>query len=379
MDRASLHPEDLIRYARHLSLAEVGVGGQQRLRQARVLLVGAGGLGSPAALYLAAAGVGTLGIVDDDRVDLTNLQRQVLHGTAALGRPKVDSAAERIRDLNPGTHVECYQTRLTSANALELFQGFDVIVDGSDNFPTRYLVNDAAVLSGRPSVYGSILRFEGQLSVFGMPGGPCYRCLHPEPPAPELIPSCAEAGVLGVLPGIIGSLQALEVLKLLLGVGATLSGRLLHFDGLAMSWRELLVHRDPGCPLCGDHPVQRGLIDYEEFCGLAPAGPTEAEISAEELARCLRAGDALTLVDVREPWEWEIARIPGSILVPLSALADLAATIPPARPVVTICHHGIRSLTAREALMASGVGAVRSLAGGVDGWAITVDPNMARY
>lgn len=379
MDPAPFLPDDLVRYARHLSLAEVGVEGQRKLRQARVLLIGAGGLGSPAALYLAAAGVGTLGIVDDDLVDLTNLQRQILHGTTDLGRPKVDSAAERLTELNPHARIERYQTRLTSGNALELFRDFDLVVDGSDNFPTRYLVNDAAVLAGRPVVYGSILRFEGQVSVFGLPGGPCYRCLHPEPPSAALIPSCAEAGVLGVVPGIIGSLQALEALKLLLGVGTPLAGRLLHLDGLAMRWQELAVERDPACVICGDHPEQRALIDYAAFCGLAPAAPTSAEISAVELAERLRGDLAVVLVDVREPWEWEIARIPGSVLIPLSSLEDRVGDVPPSGLVITICHHGIRSLRARELLLARGREPVLSLAGGVDGWAAAVDPNLARY
>ncbi|MBS1240707.1 MAG: molybdopterin biosynthesis protein MoeB [Gemmatimonadetes bacterium] len=379
MDPVPFLPDDLVRYARHLSLAEVGLPGQRKLREARVLLIGAGGLGSPAALYLAAAGVGTLGVVDDDLVDLTNLQRQVLHGTSDLGRAKVDSAAERLHELNPGVRVERYQTRLTAGNALELFRDFQVVVDGSDNFPTRYLVNDAAVLAGRPVVYGSILRFEGQVSVFGLPGGPCYRCLHPEPPAAALIPSCAEAGVLGVVPGIIGSLQALEALKLLLGVGSPLAGRLLHLDGLAMRWQELVVERDPACVVCGDRPEQRELIDYAAFCGLAPAAPTSAEIAAAELAERLRGGQEVVLLDVREPWEWEIARIPGSVLVPLSSLEDSVGGLPAGGLVVTICHHGIRSLRARELLLERGVNQVLSLAGGVDGWAAAVDPNLARY
>lgn len=379
MDPAPFLQDDLVRYARHLSLAEVGVDGQRKLRQARVLLIGAGGLGSPAALYLAAAGVGTLGIVDDDLVDLTNLQRQVLHGTTDVGRPKVDSAAERLTELNPHTRIEPYQTRLASGNALELFRDFDLVVDGSDNFPTRYLVNDAAVLAGRPVVYGSVLRFEGQVSVFGLPGGPCYRCLHPEPPSAALIPSCAEAGVLGVVPGIIGSLQALEALKLLLGVGTTLAGRLLHLDGLAMRWRELAVERDPGCVVCGDHPAQLALIDYAAFCGLAPAAPTSAEISAADLAERIRRDQSVALVDVREPWEWEIARIPGSVLIPLSSLEDRVGDLPPGELVITICHHGVRSLRARELLLARGLEPVLSLAGGVDGWAAAVDPNLARY
>jgi adenylyltransferase/sulfurtransferase len=371
-------PEELVRYARHLSLAEVGVEGQRKLRQGRVLLIGAGGLGSPAALYLAAAGVGTIGIVDDDQVALTNLQRQVLHGTSTVDRPKVDSAADRLADLNPRVRVERYQTRLTSGNAVELFRGFDVVVDGSDNFPTRYLVNDAAVLTGRPLVHGSVLRFEGQVSVLGVPGRPCYRCLHPEPPSPALVESCAEAGVLGVIPGIIGSLQALEAMKLLLGAGTPLAGRLLLFDGLSLRWRELAVSRDPECVVCGERPMLRELIDYPAFCGLSSAAPTSAEISALDLATRIR-GEPLTLLDVREPWEWEIVHIGGSVLIPLSSLEDRVSEIPVGRPVVAICHHGIRSLRAREILLAQGLGTVLSLAGGIDVWATTVDPALARY
>jgi sulfur-carrier protein adenylyltransferase/sulfurtransferase len=374
-----MDPHLLIRYARHLPLPEVGVAGQERLRAARVLLIGAGGLGSPAALYLAAAGVGTLGIVDDDRVDLTNLQRQVLHGTAAIGRPKTDSAAERLHDLNPDVAVERFEARLDSANALGLVGRFDLVVDGSDNFPTRYLVNDACVLTRRPYVYGSIFRFDGQVSVFAAPDGPCYRCLYAEPPAPELIPSCAEGGVLGVLPGIIGSLQALEALKLILGAGDALVGRLLLFEGLRLRFRELRVRRDPACVVCGDAPSLTRLVDYEAFCGVTRGGPTQAEIGVEELRAAKGTTTPPLVVDVREPWEWEIARIPESVHIPLGALGDRLAEVDPRREVVTVCHRGQRSLTARDLLIAAGFSQVRSLAGGVDAWAALVDREMARY
>lgn len=379
MDASPITPDERLRYARHLSLPEIGAAGQARLREARVLLIGAGGLGSPAALYLAAAGVGTLGIVDDDVVDLTNLQRQVLHGTSALGARKVDSAKARLQDLNPHVRVDAHALRLTSANAVDLFRRHDLVVDGSDNFPTRYLVNDAAVLSGRPYVYGSIFRFEGQVSVFGVPGGPCYRCLYAEPPAPELIPSCAEAGVLGVLPGVIGSLQALEAIKLLAGIGTPLVGRLALFDGLALRWRELQVRRDPSCPACGDHPSITAPIDYEAFCGMRPATSDDPEILPEQLEALRAAGTPLTLLDVREPWECDIASIPGSQCIPLGRLPGRLAEVPRDRLVVTVCHHGMRSLMARAFLLEAGVPQVVSLAGGVDAWAGSVDPTMARY
>jgi adenylyltransferase/sulfurtransferase len=370
----------LVRYARQLILPGVGADGQRRLREARVMLVGAGGLGSPAALYLAAAGVGTLGVVDPDRVELSNLHRQILHGTGGLGRPKTASAAERLADLNPTVRVETYDERLTSANAMELFRRFEVVIDGSDNFPTRYLVNDAAVLTGRPYVYGSIFRYEGQVSVFGAPGGPCYRCLFAEPPAPELVPNCAEAGVLGVLPGVIGSLQALEALKLVLGVGHPLAGRLLLFDGLEGRVRELKVRADPGCPICGAHRTISGLIDYEAFCGVTARHDEAAEISVEELRASLAAnGGWPIIVDVRDPWEWEIAHIPGSVHVPLSTLGDRLSEIDPKSDIVTVCHRGMRSLSAREILLAAGYARVRSLAGGIDAWAAAADGNMMRY
>jgi len=377
--RHSLPPHDLIRYARHLTLPEVGVAGQERLRSARVLLVGAGGLGSPAALYLAAAGVGTLGIIDPDRVDLTNLQRQVLHGTAAVGRLKTESALARLGDLNPGTTIEALPERLTSANALELFGRYDLVVDGSDNFPTRYLVNDAAVLTGRPFVYGSIFRFDGQVSLFAAPSGPCYRCLFAEPPAPELVPSCAEAGVVGVLPGIIGTLQALEAIKWILEAGEPLAGRLLLFNGLGMRFREVRVRRDPECAACGRQPSVDRLIDYEAFCGTSAGFDEEAELAPETLQAALGTGDPPEVIDVREPWEWEVARIAGARLIPLGSLGNRVSDLDPRREIVTVCHRGVRSMTARRLLRGAGFAKVKSLAGGIDAWAERIDPNLTRY
>ncbi|HEX6643848.1 MAG TPA: molybdopterin-synthase adenylyltransferase MoeB [Gemmatimonadales bacterium] len=372
------HPE-LLRYSRHLLLPEVGVAGQERLGASRVLLLGAGGLGSPAALYLAAAGVGTIGLVDFDAVDLTNLQRQVLHGTATVGRPKLDSARERIADLNPHVRVEPHEVRLTSENAREIVRDYDVVVDGSDNFPTRYLVNDACVLERRPLVYGSIFRFDGQVSVFDAERGPCYRCLYPEPPPPGLVPSCAEGGVLGVLPGIIGSMQALEAIKLLLGVGDTLVGRLVLFDALRFRTRELALRKDPDCPVCGTSPTVTELIDYDAFCGM-PAGPApDTEVGVRELAGELAGGAPPLLVDVREPHEWEIAHVGGATLIPLGELPARLAEIDPHRPIVTYCHRGVRSQRAREILAGAGFRGVRSLAGGIDAWAREVEPGMARY
>jgi len=380
-DPSALSPPELIRYARHLILPEVGAEGQRRLKAGRALVVGAGGLGSPAALYLAAAGVGQIGVVDADRVELSNLHRQILHGTGALGRPKTESAATRLSDLNPEVDVRPHEERLEASNALRIFRDYDVILDGSDNFPTRYLVNDAAVLSGKPYVYGSIFRFDGQVSVFAAAGGPCYRCLFAEPPAPELVPNCAEAGVLGVLPGIIGSLQALEALKLLLGIGDSLAGRLLLFDGLRLQVRELRVKRDPGCPVCGPAATIRELIDYEAFCGMHAVAPdARAEITADELGKALGADRAAPLlVDVREPWEWEIAHISGSVHIPLSSFGDRLSEIDPKREVVTVCHRGMRSRNARDLLVAAGYAPVRSLTGGIDAWAEAHDPRMMRY
>ncbi len=380
MSAADFSPDELLRYARHLTLPEVGVDGQRRLKAARVLLVGAGGLGSPAALYLAAAGVGTLGIVDGDVVDASNLQRQVLHDTAAIGRPKTESAAARLAALNPHVVVETYQERIDSGNARPLVASYDLVVDGSDNFPTRYLVNDACVLERRPLVYGSIFRFSGQLSLFAAPGGPCYRCVFAEPPPPELVPSCADAGVLGVLPGLVGSMQALEAIKWILGVGESVVGRLVLIDALAMRIREIAVHRDRACAVCGDRPSIHELIDYEAFCGTGGTfDDGDLEIAPPQLAAALRSDRPPALVDVREEWEFRIAALPGSRLVPLSELPSRLVELPRDRELITVCHHGQRSLAARALLVRAGFSRVRSLAGGVDGWAATVDPTMARY
>lgn len=374
-----LSPPELVRYARHLTLPEVGTAGQERLRRARVLLVGAGGLGSPAALYLAAAGVGTLGIVDGDAVELSNLQRQVLHGTAAIGRPKTESARQRLADLNPHVVVETHPVRLSSENARAILGRYDLAIDGSDNFPTRYLVNDASVLLGKPYVYGSIFRFDGQVSVFAAPGGPCYRCLFADPPPPDLVPNCAEAGVLGVLPGLVGSLQALEAIKWILGAGESLVGRLLLVDALRVRFRELSVTRDPDCQVCGEHPSVTQLIDYDAFCSVAGSGqPTSSEVSAHELAQRISGADAPLVLDVREPWEWEIVRIEGSRLLPLGQLPDRLRELDAAAEIVTVCHKGQRSLMAQQLLQGAGFQA-RSLAGGIDAWAAEVDRGMARY
>lgn len=375
----SLSQIELVRYARHLTLPEVGAAGQERLSRARVLIVGGGGLGSPAALYLAAAGVGTLGLVDADRVELSNLQRQVLHGTAAVGSLKTESAAARLRDLNPHVRVQTFPERLTSRNALDLLGRFDLALDGSDNFPTRYLVNDASVLLGKPYVYGSIFRFDGQVSVFAAPGGPCYRCLFADPPPPDLVPNCAEAGVLGVLPGIVGSLQALEAIKWLLGAGESLAGRLLLVDALRVRFREVAVRRDPGCAVCGDVPSVTSPIDYDQFCGVPAGAPGSAEIGAAELRQRLAdRGSQVAVVDVREPWEWEIAHLEGATLIPLGELPGRLGQLDPRGEVVTVCHRGKRSLQAQQLLTGAGFHA-RSLAGGIDAWAAEVEPGMARY
>ena len=370
------------RYARHLILPEVGVEGQRRLKAARVLVVGAGGLGSPAALYLAAAGIGVLGLVDSDVVEFSNLQRQILHATRAVGTSKLASAAERLHDVNPGVELVLHDVRLTSANALAILESYDVVLDGSDNFPTRYLVNDACALLGKPDVYGSIFRFDGQASVFWAERGPCYRCLYREPPPPELVPSCAEGGVLGVLPGIVGSLQALEAMKLILGAGETLVGRLLLLDALRLRFRELVLEKDPDCPLCGAHPSIHELVDYDAFCGVSAAAPEEMislEVEARALDAELRAGSPLVLVDVREPFEWEICRIPGSVLMPLGDVPRRFAELDRAASIITICHTGVRSLDAARFLRSRGIARARSLRGGVAAWAEQVDRSMARY
>ena len=379
-----LSAEELLRYGRHLLLPEVGLGGQRKLKGASVLLVGAGGLGSPLALYLAAAGVGRIGIVDFDVVDASNLQRQVLHGTASVGRPKLESARARIAEINPNVKVETFETRIASENAMEILKPYDVVVDGTDNFPTRYLVNDACVLLSKPNVYGSIYRFEGQASVFDARVGPCYRCLYPEPPPPGLVPSCAEGGVLGVLPGVIGTIQALETLKLILGVGETLVGRLLIFDALSLQFRELALRKDPLCPICSAHPTQTGLIDYEAFCGLggheeATRAESGLEIGAAELAERLGRGEDVVLIDVREPHEFEIARIEGARLMPLNQVPERVSELDSAREIVLHCHHGVRSLRALEFLRQSGFRKLKSLRGGIDAWSHDVDPSVPRY
>jgi adenylyltransferase/sulfurtransferase len=379
-----LTAEEIRRYSRHLIMPEVGLQGQVKLQKASVLLIGAGGLGSPLALYLAAAGVGRIGIVDFDVVDESNLQRQIIHGTSKVGRPKLESARERLREVNPLVRVETHETRLTSENALDLFRGYDIVADGTDNFPTRYLVNDACVLTGKPNVYGSIFRFEGQASVFATKDGPCYRCLYPEPPPAGLVPSCAEGGVLGVLPGIVGSIQAAEVIKLILGVGEPLIGRLLLFDALAMSFRTLKTRKDPACPLCGPNPTIRKLIDYEAFCGLeaewvnAPAAG-ELELSPADLKRRIDRGEDLILLDVREPQEWEISRIGGATFIPLSRLPYALNELSTADEIVAYCRSGIRSRKALQLLHKSGFRKVRNLTGGINAWAESVDPTIPRY
>ena len=333
-------------------------------------------------MYLAAAGVGTLGLVDFDVVDRSNLQRQIIHGTSAIGQPKIDSARERLRDINPHVQIETFGQKLTSDNALEILRHFDVVVDGSDNFPTRYLVNDACVLLGKPNVYGSVFRFDGQVSVFYAKAGPCYRCLYAEPPPPDLVPSCAEGGVLGVLPGIIGSLQALEAIKLIVGFGESLIGRLVLFDGRRMQFRELVLQKDPDCPVCGTHPTVTKLIDYEAFCGVGPGSRKAgagAEITARDLQRERARKPNLLLLDVREAREAEIARIEGARLIPLHELPGRLTELPGHAEIVTHCHHGQRSLKAREILVGAGFSSVRSLAGGIDAWSREIDPSIPRY
>jgi sulfur-carrier protein adenylyltransferase/sulfurtransferase len=380
-----LSNDEIQRYSRHLILPEVGLDGQRRLKAGKVLCIGAGGLGSPAALYLAAAGVGTLGLVDFDAVDMSNLQRQILHSTPDVGRSKLQSAKERLTALNPEVRVTTYETRLTSANALELFRGYDVILDGTDNFATRYLVNDACVILGIPNAYGSIFRFEGQASVFATKGGPCYRCLYPEPPPPGLVPSCAEGGVLGVLPGVIGTIQATESIKLILGAGSTLVGRLLLYDAWAMRFRELKLRRDPECPVCGDNPTITQLIDYEEFCGVRPApassGPGVPETTVEELKAKIDAKAPIYLLDVREPHEYQIARIPGSTLIPLGQLGGRYGELPAAsegREVIVHCKSGVRSAKAVNLLKEHGIEA-KNLKGGILAWIDRIDPTQAKY
>ena len=391
-DPAALPPltaDETLRYSRHLILPHVGPEGQRRLKAGRVLLVGAGGLGSPAAMYLAAAGVGTLGVVDFDRVDVTNLQRQVIHGTSDIGRPKLDSARDHVREINPHVTVQAHPVRLTSANAREVVRGYDVVIDGTDNFPTRYLVNDACVLEGKPCVYGSILRWEGQASVFWAGRGPCYRCLFAEPPPPGLVPSCAEAGVLGVLPGIVGCVQALEAVKLLLGAGDVLVGRLLLFDALRLRFREMRLRRDPACPVCGDHPTIHALIDYEAFCGYEPQRQEPAqdrmngvpEITATELKQRLDRGDRLTIIDVREPFEWDIGNLEpyGARLIPLKQVPERMDEIDPGEEIVLQCRSGSRSAQALGFLRRHGYPRLLNLKGGILAWSDEVDPTVPKY
>lgn len=379
-DNTELTREELVRYSRHILLPQVGEEGQRALKRSRVLLVGAGGLGSPVALYLAAAGVGTLGLVDFDIVDLSNLQRQILHGSAGVGSSKIDSARDRLVDINPNVSIEPYRTRLTSQNALEIARGYDLIVDGTDNFATRYLVNDTSVLLGIPNVYGSVYRFEGQASVFGASDGPCYRCLFRDPPPPDLVPSCAEGGVLGVVPGLIGTIQATETIKMLLGLGETLVGKLLTVDVMKMSFRTLGIQKDPSCPACGTHEITE-LIDYDEFC----SGPVQhavtaiQEIQPSQLASRLKKGEQLEIIDVREPYEWEIGHIPGARLVPLGRIAEEIPRLDKRRETILYCKVGARSMHAAQQLAEAGVSDVRNLAGGILRWIDEVDPTMARY
>lgn len=378
-----LSNEEVARYSRHLIMPEVGMTGQRKLKAASVLMIGTGGLGAPLGMYLAAAGVGRLGLVDFDVVDASNLQRQIIHGTKDVGRPKIASARDRLEDINPHVEIETHETRLTSANAMSLFVNYDVIVDGTDNFPTRYLVNDACVLTGKPNVYGSIFRFEGQASVFWAERGPCYRCLYPEPPPPGLVPSCAEGGVLGVLPGIIGAIQATETIKIILGAPDIMVNRLLLFDAWRMRFRELKLRKNPDCPVCGDNPTIKELIDYEEFCGITQqpqtTQPTMEEITATELKQRLDNGDDIQIIDVREPHEYEIAQIPNSKLIPLGQVLNRMNEIDPDRETVVHCKMGGRSAKAVALLQERGFTRVRNLKGGILDWIDKVDPTQSKY
>jgi sulfur-carrier protein adenylyltransferase/sulfurtransferase len=380
-----LTTDDLSRYSRHLILPEVGMEGQRKLKAARVLCVGTGGLGSPLAFYLAAAGIGTLGLVDFDVVDASNLQRQIIHSTKDIGRKKLDSAEEKLLALNPALNVVKHETMLTSANALEILKDYDVVADGTDNFPTRYLVNDACVLLGKPNAYGSIFRFEGQASVFATEEGPCYRCLYPEPPPPGLVPSCAEGGVLGILPGLVGVIQATEVIKLILGQGSPLIGRLLLVDALGMRFRELKLRKNPECPVCGDNPTVKELIDYEHFCGIVPETKEEKslkngipQISVKELKHRIDAGEGVFLLDVREPYEYQIAQIGGK-LIPQNDVPQRLAEIPRDREIIIHCRSGARSQKIAEFLKQSGYPQVANVAGGILAWSDEIDPKVQKY
>ena len=379
---AQLTRDEILRYSRHLIMPEVGIEGQQKLKAAGILLIGAGGLGSPLGLYLAAAGVGRLGIVDFDVVDFTNLQRQIIHRTEDVGRLKVESAKERIAGVNPDIEVKTFNAKVSRENILDLIKGYDVVIDGTDNFPTRYLVNDACVFEKKPNIYGSIFRFDGQATVFYPFKGPCYRCLYPEPPPPGMVPSCAEGGVLGVLPGIIGVIQATEAVKLIIGKGQPLIGRLLLYNALKMEFREVRLKRDPSCPVCGEHPTIKELIDYEDFCGATRGGEaahSEFDLGPAEVKRLLDTDKQAVLLDVREPHEYEIVRIEGARLIPLSELHLRANELDTADTVVTYCHHGQRSLQAIKTLQHFGFKKLKHLRGGIDAWACEVDQEMARY
>jgi sulfur-carrier protein adenylyltransferase/sulfurtransferase len=379
----TLSKEEILRYSRHLIMPEVGMEGQLKLKAAKVLMVGAGGLGAPLGMYLAAAGVGRIGVVDFDVVDHTNLQRQIIHGTKDVGRKKLDSAADTMLDINPYVQIDKYEVALNSDNALELFKEYDLVVDGTDNFPTRYLVNDACVLLKKPNVYGSIFRFEGQATVFGYPGGPCYRCLYPEPPPPGLVPSCAEGGVLGILPGMIGIVQATEAVKLILGSGEPLVGRLLLYDALAMRFRELKLRRNPECPACGDHPTITKLIDYQEFCGLGRGEEavveTAGDIEPTEVKQKIDRGDSFVLIDVREPHEHQICNIPHAKLIPLGELPKRVNELNTADEIVAHCKSGMRSAKAVDFLKQAGFKRVRNMKGGILAWSDKVDPTVPKY
>jgi len=379
----TLSKDEILRYSRHLIMPEVGMEGQLKLKSAKVALIGTGGLGAPLGMYLAAAGIGRIGLVDFDVVDFTNLQRQVIHGTKDVGRKKLDSAAETMLDINPYLEIDRHETALSSENALRILKDYDIVVDGTDNFPTRYLVNDACVLLGKPNVYGSIFRFEGQATVFAYEGGPCYRCLYPEPPPPGLVPSCAEGGVLGILPGTIGLIQATETVKLILGIGEPLVGRLMLYDALAMKFRELKLRRNPECPVCGDHPTIRELIDYNQFCGIPnqahEAVAAEGDIDPVEVKAKIDRGDPFVLIDVREPHEYQICRIPYAKLIPLGDLPKRVNELDSADEIVAHCKSGMRSAKAVDFLKQAGFKKVRNMKGGILAWSDKVDPSVPKY
>jgi len=384
--RIQFSNDEIARYSRHLIMPEVTLEGQRRLKAASVLCIGTGGLGSPIALYLAAAGVGRMGLVDADIVDFSNLQRQILHGTKDIGRKKLNSARDRIREINPNVQVDLHDTMFVADNALGIAADYDLLIDGTDNFPTRYLSNDTSVFLKKPNVYGSIFRFEGQCTVFAPHlGGPCYRCMVPEPPPPGLVPSCAEGGVLGVLPGIIGVLQAIEAIKLIIGIGEPLIGRLLLFDALQLKFRELKLRRDPNCPVCGEHPTITKLIDYEQFCGIPQAAAAEAAeapiptMTVRDLKRKIDSGERFVLLDVREPFEYEIASIPGSKLIPLGELHSRMSELDSADDIVLHCKMGGRSAKALKLLSEAGFTKLTNVAGGIEAWAEEIDPAVAKY